>query len=136
LGSLAEGMGSWTALYSPGMSREKMAKRLVLLNTSIITTYGTYEFKPISLGDAMALVVEFQQTNRPIESFLSLQETADFLTSLLNFPVIFNRTDYEQALEDLALVFKLRGRVPEKSILTREEMEAMGYAFGLLTRTA
>lgn len=113
-----------------------MAKRLVLLNTCIITTFGTYEYRPVTLEAAKTLIAESQQRHREIESFVSHQETADFLTSLLNFAVIFNRTDYEQALEDLALVFKLRGRVPEKSILTREEMEAMGYDFGVLTRTA
>jgi len=34
------------------------------------------------------------------------------------------------------LVFKLKGRVPEGKVLSREELEAIGYEFGLLTRTA
>jgi len=118
------------------MSHEKTAQRLVLLNTSVITTYGTFEFKPITLDDAMALIAEFQLNDRPIESFVSHLETADFLTSLLNFPVLFNRTDYEQAVEDLVLIFKLRGRVPEGCILNRDEIEVLGYDFGILSRTA
>lgn len=113
-----------------------MAERLVLLNTSIITTYGTYEFKPITLDGAMALIADFQLENLAIESFVSHQETADFLTSLLNFPVTFNRTNFEQAVEDIALVFKLRQRLPEGKILNRDEIEAIGYEFGLLRRIA
>jgi Domain of unknown function (DUF1874) len=118
------------------MSSEKAAQRLVLLNTSIITTYGTFEFKPTTLDNALALIAESQLEGLVIESFVSHQETADFLTSLLNFPVAFNRTDYTQATEELAIVFKLRGRVPEGHILTGEEIEMMGYDFGLLSRMA
>lgn len=118
------------------MSNERTSKRLVLLNSSIVTTYGQYEYHLIALDDAKALLTDFQQANRPIESFISHRETADFLTSLLNFPVAFNRTNYEQGLEDVALVFKLGGRVPERRTLTCEEIEVMGYEFGLLLRTA
>lgn len=118
------------------MSNEKTEKRLVLLNTSIVTAYGLYKYEPVTLSDAKALLFEYQQTNRPVESFVGHQETADFLTSLLKFPVMFNRMDYEQALDDLALVFKLRSRVDEGHILNGEEIEEMGYDFGLLSRTA
>ena len=116
------------------MGSETTAKRLVLLNTSIITAYGTYQYKPATLADAKALIVEFQQTNLPIESAIGHQATADLLASLLSFPVTVNRTEYKQTLEDITLVFKLRGRVNEGRVLTREELEAMGYNFGVLAR--
>jgi hypothetical protein len=32
------------------------------------------------------------------------------------------------------LVFKLKGLAPEGKILSREELEAVGYEFGLLVR--
>src|SRR3989442_4763105 len=73
------------------MGSETTAKRLVLLNTSIITAYGTYQYKPATLADAKALIVEFQQTNLPIESAIGHQATADLLASLLSFPVTVNR---------------------------------------------
>ncbi len=52
---------------------------------------------------------------------------------LLGVPVPVNRIQYEQTTGDLAVVFKLRGRPPEGKILTAEEIEAIGYDFGLLT---
>lgn len=130
MGKLAAQMGT----YSLGMSSENTAKRLVLLNASIITAYGIYKYEFVTLSGAKALLLEYQQTNRTIESFVGHQATADLLASLLNFPVRINRTEYRQTLEDVALVFKLRSRVTEGRVLTREELEVIGYDFGLLFR--
>ena len=55
---------------------------------------------------------------------------------LLEFPVVVNRSEFRQTAETVALVFKLKGRPPEGKVLSRGELEAMGYEFGLLTRLA
>ena len=47
-----------------------------------------------------------------------------------------NRMEFKQTTDDVALVFKVKQRVSEGRILTREEIEAIGYEFGLLSRTA
>lgn len=43
-----------------------------------------------------------------------------------------NRIEFKQEPGKLAIVFKLRGRVPEGVILDRAQVEAIGYDFFLL----
>jgi hypothetical protein len=103
---------------------------ITLLNTSILTAYGTYEYTPLSLKTAQHVICEGYQ------SAIGHEATAQILTELLGVPVAMNRIVYEQAVGDEALVFKLRGRPPEGAILTREQIESIGYDFGLLYRAA
>jgi hypothetical protein len=117
------------------MRYNKTAKRLVLLNTSIITTYGRYEYKAITLDDARALVQEFLHRGKSLESAIGHQSTADLLSALLNHQVPLNRTEFKQSSGDLALVFKLKQRPPEGKVLDRDEIEGIGYEFALLRRT-
>lgn len=111
-------------------------QRLVLLNTSILTTYGSFTFNPLSLHDVRSLVREFQRTGKTIESAIGHQATAELLSSLLDLPVHTNRIEFTQTANDLGLVFKLNQRPPEGKVLNREEIEEIGYEFGLLTRLA
>jgi hypothetical protein len=110
--------------------------KLTLLNTSILTSFGSYTFKPLTLEEAQALVNDFQQEGRSIQSAIGHQSTADLLTMLLGFPVAVNRLEFKQSVDDVALIFKLKGRPPEGKVLSREELEEMGYEFGLLKRSA
>ena len=108
--------------------------KLVLLNTSILTGYGTFSYTRLSLDEARSLVRRFQQAGKTIESAIGHQSTADLLTMLLEFPVEVNRMDFKQTTDDAGLVFKLRERAPEGRILSREELASIGYEFGLLVR--
>ena len=45
-----------------------------------------------------------------------------------------NRMGYCQTTDDIAFIFKLRSRPPEGKILTREEIEKIGYDFGTLRK--
>jgi hypothetical protein len=110
--------------------------KLTLLNTSILTSFGTYSYKRLTLEEARELVREFQRPGKAIRSAIGHQSTADLLTALLGFPVAANRTEFKQTLDDAALVFKLKSRPPEGKVLGREELEEIGYEFGLLTRSA
>jgi hypothetical protein len=109
---------------------------LALLNTSILTSYGVFIYQPISLAEAGMLVREFQREGKTIQSVIGHNSTADLLTLLLKFPVEINRQEFKQTIADLGLVFKLKGRAPEGKVLSREEIEAIGYEFGLLAKTA
>jgi len=110
--------------------------KLTLLNTSILTSFGTYRYQPLTLEEARALVGEFQQAGKQIQSAIGHQATAELLTALLPINVAVNRIEYLQAVGDVALVFKLKGRPPEGKVLSREEVEELGYEFGLLQRIA
>ena len=108
--------------------------RLTLLSTSILTGYGTYTYEPLSLAEARRLIHQFQQAGKPIQSAIGHEATADLLTDLFELPVAVNRLEFEQTTADLGLIFKLKQRPPEGKVLNREEIEAIGYEFGLLRR--
>ena len=110
--------------------------KLTLLNTSILTSFGTFSYSPLTLDEARQIIRDFQQEGRTIESAIGHKSTADLLTMLLHFPVAVNRTEFKQNVTDAALVFKIKGRPPEGRVLSREELEEMGYEFGFLRRVA
>jgi hypothetical protein len=110
--------------------------KLTLLNTSVLTDYGTFVYQSLSLDEARRLVREFQQAGKTVQSAIGHQATADLLAALLEFPVAVNRMEFKQTVDDLALIFKLKQRAPEGTILNHQEIEAIGYEFGLLRRMA
>ena len=105
--------------------------KVVLLNTTIVTTDGDYSVKTISLDEAKELVKDAD-----VLSAIGHQSTADILTNLLEIPVEMNRIQYSQEIGDIALCFKLNGRPEEGKILTAEEIEEMGYEFKTMTRVS
>lgn len=108
---------------------------LSFLNTSILTTYGTYSYEPVSLERAKEIIEEYQANGSAIRSYIGHQSTAELMSRLLGYPVGVNRGQYHHEVGDVAIVFKLKGRPPEGAILSLDELEAMGYEFGVLTRT-
>lgn len=112
------------------------AECLTFLNAAIITAHGAFEFQKLLLKEAREIVGEFHASNRKISSAIGHAATAELMTRLLKFPVPPNRIDFKQTTEDVALVFQLKKRAPEGVVLTREELEEIGYELGLLTRTA
>jgi len=102
---------------------------LGILNTAIITTPGRYEMHTISVDSAQALVF---QTNWV--SAIGHEATAQILSEILQITIPVNRIAYVQQPRERAVVFKLRGRVEEGRILSREEIEAIGYDLYVLTR--
>jgi hypothetical protein len=72
--------------------------------------------------------------NRETLSAIGHESTAQILSDLLGIDVPVNRIQFAQQEEQTALVFKLQGRPPEGKILTREEIETIGYKFQILRR--
>jgi len=132
---------------------------ITILNTSILTNYGSYMYEPISLEDAKASLSEltcdacghhgnispsmpqctvcgydYCHWQPQFQSAVGHQSTAEILTELLGVSVPMNRMSYAQGVGEKALVFKLKARAPEGVILSRQEIEAIGYEFGLLLR--
>lgn len=102
---------------------------VTLLNTSVLTNYGSYTYAPLTLDEVRRLIGE------GFTSAIGHPETADVVSELLKTPVPVNRVDYVQQPGDKAIIFKLRSRIPAGTILSGEELEAVGYEFALLTRT-
>lgn len=107
--------------------------KLALLNTSILTTAGTYTLKDITLIQARQIVADNADN---LDSAIGHQSTAETMTTLLGADVPVNRQMFTQEVGQQALVFKLNDRPEEGKILTAAEIEAIGYKFQLLSRTA
>lgn len=105
---------------------------IAILNTSIMTTDGIYSLKTISLQQARSLVNPLH--NREIISAVGHQSTADILTTLLGREIPVNRIEFRQEPEQAAIVFKLRGRPAEGTILSAEEIEEIGYDLKIMDR--
>ena len=103
--------------------------KLAILNTTIATTDGSYKIKTISLAEAIELVKSSE-----IDSAVGHESTAAIASELLDVYIPVNRQYFEQKEGQKALVFKLKGRAPEGVILSREEIENIGYEFKLMTR--
>lgn len=122
---------------------------ITLLNTSIITAYGSFLYQPLPLDGAIELVQPIPCINcigngcplcdgrgqiQGFDSAIGHQSTAEILSELLGVSVPVNRQNYIQPPNSNAVVFKLKERAPEGAILSRPQIEKIGYEFGLLTR--
>lgn len=103
--------------------------KLALLNTSILTTTGTYNLEDITLDRAKELV-----HGNELDSAIGHASTAEIMSTLLEEDISVNRKMFQQQEGQQALVFKLNGRPEEGKILSAEEIEQIGYKFQLLTR--
>ncbi|HMX29277.1 MAG TPA: DUF1874 domain-containing protein [Blastocatellia bacterium] len=110
------------------------ATHLTLLSSSVLTAFGDYRYAKLSLEQAKQLIAEFQSEQKPIQSAIGHQPTAEFLSSLLDYPIQKNRIEFKQSKNDIGIVFKPNGRAPEGAVLSCQELEALGYEFGLLIR--
>jgi hypothetical protein len=105
-------------------------KRLVLLNAPVLTVYGKFEFKPLSIEEARQII----RAAGNVESAIGHTATAEVMGEILDYKIETKRIEFYQTLDDAALIFKLKKRAKEGQVLNREEIERIGYEFGLLTR--
>jgi len=103
---------------------------ITLLNTSILTSFGQYQYSPATIESARRLLADAPGW----QSAIGHESTAAILSRLLDIDVPVNRIQYQQGVGDVAIVFKLRGRPPESAVLTVEQLEEIGYDFGVLRR--
>jgi uncharacterized protein ORF117 len=100
--------------------------KLGLLNTSIITTTGTYKMVDLTLAQA---------NKDNLLSAIGHSATADVLTKLLGVDVPANRIVFSQDIGQQAIVLKMRGRLPDDvKDLTIDDMHQIGFDLFLLTR--
>jgi hypothetical protein len=103
---------------------------LYLLNTPILTAHGTWVFTPLALDDAKAMLQQGWQ------SAIGHQGTAELLSALLATEIPMNRVSITMQTGDEAVIFRVKTRLPEGQVLSREEIENLDYEFGLLKKTA
>ena len=104
-------------------------EKVAILNVPILTREGKFFYETISLEEAQNI---WKNADRKI-SAIGHEATASILTTLMGEEVAVNRIDYEQADDEVCLIFKLKKRIPEGTILTDvKQIEEIGYDFGLL----
>jgi len=109
-------------------------KRLILFNASVLTSYGTFRFELLSFDEAREIVHKYKKENKEIVSAVGHQATAEVMSEILEFTVEKKRLNFSQNIDEAALIFKLKTRAEEGEILSRAEIEEIGYEFGLLTK--
>lgn len=99
---------------------------VVLLNCSILTgDNGIFTFDEI----ASSTVKRELDGADIIISAIGHESTAKIMSELLGCEVPVNRIKYEQFPGETAIVFQLKGKSPEGKILTRKEIEKIGYTW-------
>jgi len=104
-------------------------KKLLILNSPILTGWGEYSWEPLTLRKAQELARATE-----LVSAVGHEGTASFLTGLLGVKVPVNRIR-AQMPEDgqMALVLRLKERLPEGKVLSEEELQKVDYDLGLLS---
>jgi hypothetical protein len=98
---------------------------LYIFNTTICTTPGlTYATRIASSAVAREIMARFGGS---YISAIGHEATAQVASAILEVSVPANRFAAEMQAGDEALCIKLRGRAPEGVILTRAQMEEIGY---------
>jgi len=103
--------------------------QLYVLNTPVLTDWGTYSFSKLEEKEAITLLRE-----KPFVSAVGHGATAHFLSWLTGIEIPVNRVAIKMAAGDRAVVFRVLMRLPEGKVLSEEELELVSFEFGLLRK--
>lgn len=101
---------------------------IYILNTPVLTNWGKYSFRKITVAEAKALL------SQGFISAVGHKGTAEILSEVLGVEIPENRVQIVMNQGDVALVFRLLKRLPEGVVLSKEELEALPYELGILER--
>lgn len=95
------------------------------MNGALMPSFGVYIYFKIS-----EKTLKEYLGNKDFVSAIGHQSTADILSEILGIEIPYNRITVNLKDKDEVIVFKLKKRPPEGKILTKEEIEEIGYEFG------
>lgn len=102
---------------------------VLILNCAILTAHGTFYYYPVTLEKAKEYIKE-----NGFISAVGHAATATILSELLGVEIPANRIQAKQEGGQMAIVFSMNKRIEEGKILTREEIEEIGYTLNLLEK--
>ena len=100
-----------------------------IINSAVLTSFGEYRYEPISLEEARAIVRADEH-----QSAIGHAETAAVLTEQLGVEVKSNRISISMQPGERAIIFRLKDRLPENAVLSRQDLSSLPFELGLLTR--
>ncbi|RTL21319.1 MAG: DUF1874 domain-containing protein [Rhodocyclaceae bacterium] len=115
-------------------------QKLMLLNTTVmgaLPAHGetfTYSLTALTADEARALVKEAVLHGPGVESYVGHAATCSAMTTILGCPVPESRAMSAQQPGQRAIALKIRGRLPEGTVLDGDGLEAIGYDLYLITR--
>lgn len=101
-----------------------------LLNSAVLTGFGDFTYRSIEAVEARKVL------EHGFTSAVGHQATADYCTRLLQIEVPFNRIEVAMQPGDVAVVVRVKGRLPEARTLTDDAIREIGCEIGLLSRVA
>jgi hypothetical protein len=99
------------------------------MNSPIMPNEGVFIYTKLSKEKFVERFKENLQYYEVV-SAIGHEATAKYLSKLLNYPVEVNRTTIEFQDDDMALVIKIKTRLPEGKVLSEEELENIEVEFG------
>lgn len=103
--------------------------KVALFNGTIATTNGVYKVSDIDIDSAKKLICK-----NGFISAIGHESTAEIISDLFGMDIPMNRIQFRQKVGQKAVVFKLNQRPPEGSVLSRDEIEKIGYSLKLMER--
>jgi hypothetical protein len=100
-----------------------------VLNSPILTNFGVYRYKEISIVEAQKILKE-----NSFVSAIGHESTAVFLSELLQSDIKANRVSITMQQGDKAIIFQLLTRLKEGQILSINELSNKDYRLGLLEK--
>ena len=101
---------------------------LYVLNTPILTEYGSYDFRKSDLSEVQALL------QKDFLSAVGHEGTATLMTQLTGVQIPVNRVAIRMQPGDIAVIFRVLTRLPEGKVLSDEELSKVPFEFGILER--
>lgn len=100
-----------------------------IFNGTVATTNGLYRVSDLSDNEARRLLAE-----NGYVSAIGHESTAKIISELMGMDIPMNRINFTQKVGQKAVVFKLNRRPEEGAVLSREQVESVGYSFKLMER--
>lgn len=100
-----------------------------IFNGTVATTNGLYRVSDLTVSEAKEILSE-----NGYVSAIGHESTAKIISELMEMDIPMNRINFMQMVGQKAVVFKLNRRPKEGSVLSREQVEEVGYSFKLMER--
>lgn len=102
---------------------------VALFNGTVATTNGLYSIDDIDINAAKKYIKEYG-----FISAIGHEATAEIMSIILDENIHMNRIQFHQEIGQKAIALKLKERPPEGTVLTRKEVEDIGYNLKIMER--